>query len=284
MRIHHLNCGTFCPAGRKLFNREGGMLERGRLVCHCFLLEGPTGLTLVDTGLGTHDVQHPNGHLPGVLWQALTKAALRMEETALHQVKALGFDPRDVRHIVLTHLDFDHAGGLADFPEAEIHVLDEEHEQALHPQKLMDRVRYSQDQFSHGPKWHLHSAGGDRWLGFESVKVLEDDVLLIPLRGHSRGHCGVAVRNGQGWILNCGDAAFDRGEVSGAERQCPPGLRAYQNVFQFDRKARMQNQNRLRELAVMQRGKVQIITSHDPFQFDQAVAHELPLNKRASLM
>jgi glyoxylase-like metal-dependent hydrolase (beta-lactamase superfamily II) len=37
-----------------------------------------------------------------------------------HQVQRLGFDPRDVRHIVLTHLDFDHAGGLDDFPHATV--------------------------------------------------------------------------------------------------------------------------------------------------------------------
>jgi len=33
-----------------------------------------------------------------------------------------------------------------------------------------------------------------------------DDVLLIPLPGHSRGHCGVAVKTGEGWLLHCGDA------------------------------------------------------------------------------
>ncbi|MFD0510570.1 MBL fold metallo-hydrolase [Streptomyces aureus] len=30
----------------------------------------------------------------------------------------LGYAVDDVRHIVLTHLDLDHAGGLPDFPRA----------------------------------------------------------------------------------------------------------------------------------------------------------------------
>jgi glyoxylase-like metal-dependent hydrolase (beta-lactamase superfamily II) len=30
--------------------------------------------------------------------------------TAIRQLEQLGFDPRDVEHIVLSHLDFDHAG------------------------------------------------------------------------------------------------------------------------------------------------------------------------------
>ena len=41
----------------------------------------------------------------------------------MRQIQRLGFDPRDVRDIVLTHLDFDHAGGLCDFPEARVHLL-----------------------------------------------------------------------------------------------------------------------------------------------------------------
>lgn len=39
------------------------------------------------------------------------------------QLEQLGFSARDVRHIVLTHLDFDHAGGL---PEATVHVMQSE--------------------------------------------------------------------------------------------------------------------------------------------------------------
>ena len=33
-----------------------------------------------------------------------------------------GFRREDVRHILVTHLDFDHAGGLPDFPDAVVHV------------------------------------------------------------------------------------------------------------------------------------------------------------------
>lgn len=50
---------------------------------------------------------------------------------------------------------------------------------------------------------------GDEWFGFGSVTVLDDDVLLIPLQGHTRGHCGVAVRRADGgWLLHAGDSYF----------------------------------------------------------------------------
>jgi glyoxylase-like metal-dependent hydrolase (beta-lactamase superfamily II) len=48
---------------------------------------------------------------------------LRRAETAREQVRWLGHAPRDVRHIVVTRLDFDHVGGLEDFPDATVHVF-----------------------------------------------------------------------------------------------------------------------------------------------------------------
>lgn len=38
------------------------------------------------------------------------------------QIDGRSYRIEDVRHIVLTHLDLDHAGGLPDFPHAKVHV------------------------------------------------------------------------------------------------------------------------------------------------------------------
>jgi glyoxylase-like metal-dependent hydrolase (beta-lactamase superfamily II) len=54
-------------------------------------------------------------------------------ETAYMQIKELGFNPQDVRHILVTHLDLDHAGGLSDFPEAKVHIFAPEFEAAMNP-------------------------------------------------------------------------------------------------------------------------------------------------------
>ncbi len=45
-------------------------------------------------------------------WPAVLNTRLKEEDTALRQIEAMGFSASDVRHIVLTHMDFDHAGGL----------------------------------------------------------------------------------------------------------------------------------------------------------------------------
>jgi glyoxylase-like metal-dependent hydrolase (beta-lactamase superfamily II) len=55
----------------------------------------------------------------------------------------------------------------------------------------------------------IHTFQGEKWFGLNCVRVLEEpsyNVLLIPLVGHSRGHCGVAIDTGDGWLLHGGDA------------------------------------------------------------------------------
>src|SRR4051794_3984433 len=252
--IHHLNCGTMCPRGARLFTGEGGLLERARSVCHCLLIEGAEGLVLVDTGFGRGDVA--NRRQLGGLFNATVSPQLIAAETAHAQVTALGFALEDVRHIVTTHLDLDHSGGLPDFPEAEVHLMGRELAAALSPD-WRSKTRYIPAHWLHGPRWVEHETGGDQWMGFGSVRILpgaDAEILLIPLPGHTLGHTGVAIRRGEGWLLHCGDAYFHHGEVQ-TPPHCPPGLRFFQNLNQTDGTARRENQERLRELARRHEGE-----------------------------
>jgi glyoxylase-like metal-dependent hydrolase (beta-lactamase superfamily II) len=267
MRVHHLNCGSLCPHGRRLINGEGGLLETGLVVCHCLVIETADGLVLVDTGFGMEDARNPRQL--GLVF-GLMNAKPKAETTALKQLEALGFAGSDVRHIIATHLDPDHSGGLPDFPDAEVHVHSTELAAALHP-GLRDKPRYPEAHWKHGPRWVRHDTDGEEWLGFESVRILpglDAEILLIPLFGHSRGHTGVALRSGDGWLLHCGDAYFNHGEVE-TPPNCPPGLRFFQNLNAADNKARKSNQERLRELAARHGGEVDLICSHDPHDLER---------------
>lgn len=119
MKVHHLSCGSMCPFAGKLlpgiFPQEAG--------CHVLLVEAGNGLVLVDTGLGQRDFDELKRlrimrHLLGVNGSA--------EQAAINQIRKLGFSPEDVHHIIPTHLDLDHAGGIVDFPSAKIHTLQRE--------------------------------------------------------------------------------------------------------------------------------------------------------------
>jgi glyoxylase-like metal-dependent hydrolase (beta-lactamase superfamily II) len=270
MRIHHLNCGTLCPHGARLINGKGGLFEAGRVVCHCLLIETDDGLVLLDTGFGTEDTRNPRQLGPVF---AMMRPKAEIGETALKQVEGLGFAAGDVRRIVTTHLDPDHTGGLPDFPDAEVHVFGRELDAAMHP-KLQDKPRYRRCHWDHHPKWVRHDVDGDEWFGFEGVRILPGtgaEMLLVPLAGHSRGHSGVALRTGDGWLLHCGDAYFHRAEV-GTPPRCPPGLRAFQNLTQADGRSRRNNQERLRELAERHAGEVELTCSHDPVLLERAQA------------
>jgi glyoxylase-like metal-dependent hydrolase (beta-lactamase superfamily II) len=271
MRVHHLNCGSFCPHGRRLINGEGGFLQKGLIVCHCLAIETGDGLVLVDTGFGLEDSRNPRQL---GIYAPLLNLQAKAETTALRQLEALGFGAADVRHIVISHLDLDHSGGLPDFPEAEVHLLAGELEAALHP-TLSDRPRYIGGvHWRHDPKWVTHGAGGDEWFGFESVRILpglETEILLVPLIGHTRGHTAVAIRSGDGWLLHCGDAYFDRREMQ-TPPSCPPMLRFFQNLTAADNRARKSNQECLRELAARHGEEVTLLCSHDPRELEREQA------------
>src|SRR6185369_5877869 len=177
---------------------------------------------------------------------AMNRPWLREAQTAVRQVEALGFSPRDVRHIVLTHLDFDHAGGLDDFPAASIHLLDAEEKSAWRQQKILDRMRYRPLQWASRPRWVTYPRSeGEPWFGFECVRQLAGvppGILLVPLAGHTLGHAGVAVESEGGWLLHAGDAYFYRQEMQPRNPGCTPGLRAYQRLMEKDRGLRLNNQ------------------------------------------
>src|SRR5271166_3541581 len=93
--IHHLNCGTMCPRGARLIAGEGGLLASARLVCHCLLIEGAEGLVLVDTGFGLDDTRKPRQL--GLPFTVAIRPRLEVAETAISQIRELGFEPSDVR-------------------------------------------------------------------------------------------------------------------------------------------------------------------------------------------
>jgi glyoxylase-like metal-dependent hydrolase (beta-lactamase superfamily II) len=271
MKIHHLNLCTMCPFGGRLVSGgQKSILGTGELVVHALLVEtARDGLVLVDTGMGLEDVCAPLRRLgPGFV--AFSRPVLREEDTAVRQVERLGFDRRDVRHIVVTHLDPDHAGGIPDFPAATVHVHRTEHAAAMAPRTWNERSRYRKAHFAHGPTWKLYDAGGERWFGFDSLRVVAEDVLLVPLHGHSRGHSAIAVRAGQPagpeWLLHCGDAYFFHLEKDDPAR-CPPLLKSFQSSIAVDDSARRSNAERIRELHRRHGSAVRVFSAHCPHEY-----------------
>ncbi|WP_242657130.1 MBL fold metallo-hydrolase [Mycobacterium talmoniae] len=239
-------------------------------VDHCLLVELSGGdLMLVDTGFGLDCVRRPE--LLGWTRHAI-RPVLRESETAIRQIQALGYDPKHVRNIVVTHLDYDHTGGLADFPWATVHVHGPEYRAGVRPDAF-ERIRYRPEQlWAHGVRWRVNELGadGDRWFGFQAVRELPglpNDILVIPLLGHSRGHVGVAIDTGTGWLLHAGDAYALPGAVRrGITGRATRGLSLISGHPSLPR-AQLQNMHRLADLIAEHGDEVTVFCSHDASAF-----------------
>jgi glyoxylase-like metal-dependent hydrolase (beta-lactamase superfamily II) len=262
MKVHHLNCGSMRPLGAP----EG-------LVCHVLLIETDSALVLVDSGFGLLDRLHPGRRFGSTRF--LVRPAFAEAETALRQVQALGHDPRDVRDIVLTHFDADHAGGLADFPEARVHLTAAEREGAYQPSTFVEGRRYLPGPREHRPNLVTQDpAKGEGWRGFAAATELTDvadGIVLIGLPGHSRGHAAVAVDAGDHWVLHAGDAFYHRGQIDGSGA-VPRTLALLERAIAHDRAKVRENHARLAELWAADEPDLLLVNAHDPVLLRAALA------------
>ncbi|MDQ2964667.1 MAG: MBL fold metallo-hydrolase [Chloroflexota bacterium] len=176
----------FGPVPRVLWDRlvteEIDPEHRLLQALNCLLIETPAGRVLVETGIGeridekTRSLREPEG--PWIV------PALR----------TAGFDPASVDVVAMSHLHFDHAGGLlaADgsraFPRARIVAQKAEWEVALgsNPRLVASYVQ---------PELQLVRAwGAEGWADGE--RELLPGVSVVPTGGHSAGHQAIVVRGG----------------------------------------------------------------------------------------
>jgi glyoxylase-like metal-dependent hydrolase (beta-lactamase superfamily II) len=263
MNMHHLNCGSV----RQIEATYDGP-PPAAAVNHCLLVETDSdGLVLVETGMGLDNVRDPGGTL-GVEWVEMAQPLLAEEETAIRQVVELGYSPGDVRHILLTHLDVDHCGGLPDFPHAQVHVLAAELEAAV---AEAPSFRYRSAHWAHDPNWVTYAPATDEeWFGFGAIqpKGLSSEFKLVPLGGHTAGHLGIAVREQDRWLLHCGDAYYYHRELE-VRPQSHPILDIVQTTSEIHHDLRLGTQARLRELVRNHGDEVSVISAHDPWEFSR---------------
>jgi glyoxylase-like metal-dependent hydrolase (beta-lactamase superfamily II) len=174
----------FGPVPRLLWERHVAeeLTHDHRLVqaLNCLLVETPAGRVLVETGIGERADQK-------------TRTSRRCEgDPILPTLRAAGFDPATVDLVTMSHLHFDHAGGLLDsggrraFPRARIVAQRSEWEIALSDNP---RIVASYDQ----PELRLvRDWGAEGWVDGE--REILPGVSVIPTGGHSAGHQAIVVR------------------------------------------------------------------------------------------
>lgn len=259
MKVHHLNCGTM-------------RAPTAPVVCHVLLIETGDGLVLVDSGYGLADIAAPGSRLGPT--RHLMRPALDPRETALRQIERRGFAAADVRHILLTHLDADHAGGIADFPDAQIHTTAAEWSAARSPASAVERARYRPTVWAHGPRVVTHEPQGESWHGFAAVRPLDEvapGIAMVALPGHTRGHAAYAVELGDRTLLHAGDAFYHHSVIDGRGRQ-PALLTLMERAVAHDFAQVRDNHSRLAELHRSPSAGMTVVSAHDPDLLEQVRA------------
>lgn len=186
-----------------------------RIPCHmktgllCLLIDTNAGPALVDTGLGLQDYSNPTWFTH--FFRAITVMPFDPSEAAVRMVRNHGYAPEEIQHIILTHMHFDHCGGLPDFPQANVHVHKREYESFIKGPRRFKELAYIKRNNDPVRQWNLYESSGEKWFEFDAIRLpgFEPQIWLIPLFGHSHGHCGVAIQTQTGWHFHCGDAGVD---------------------------------------------------------------------------
>lgn len=260
MKVHHLNCGTV------------DVPLVGKNVCHVLACETDIGLVLVDSGFGLADLADRSnrlGPLPGLMGAQLIES-----EAAVRQLEQLGFAATDVTHIIATHLDFDHIGGAADFPNATIHTTAAEDTAARSKTSATDKLRYRSAQLPPESATRTYAGPGEEFLGFPGAYPLHsigDGFALLPLPGHTKGHAAVAVDTGKdGWLVHAGDAFYHHSVVDTKDAGVRARIiRGVEELMADDRSKISENHRRLRELNQQTSTRVRVFCAHDRTQFEE---------------
>lgn len=192
MRIHVVQTGTI--TGSEKFMRAAkrseilGALLTGRTFefpVYAFVIEHDDGHIVVDTGLSSRAKK-----LPPPLSRLLQLNPIRAEEEIGPAMRAKGLRPEDVRLVIPTHLDVDHAGGVGHFPNAEVIVHRPEYD--FH-KTLLGRFRYQPQNWpaSFAPK--VYDLDPDPYGPFQTSKHVTRDIRLVPIPGHSIAQVGVVL-------------------------------------------------------------------------------------------
>lgn len=224
MKLFAFTCGWLTGPKGLFLDGEHGTI---RMPVPAFLIRHPQGDVLFDTGLHpdvAHDAKGRLGFLADVF-----ATELGTDDVVGARLAALEVAPERLRHVVLSHLHFDHAGGLASLPNARVTVQRRDWE-AGHDADLAGALSFARHDFDHGHDVQLidgeHDLFGD------------GRIVCLPTHGHTPGHQSLRVRLDSGDVVLTADACYLRRTLE--TDHLPPGP--------FDRDAMLASLRRLRAL------------------------------------
>ncbi|MCB8878030.1 N-acyl homoserine lactonase family protein [Acidisoma silvae] len=195
---------------RRLWALDGGRLseDRNKLVlrqsgpvtvpCPSFLMEHDRGLVLLDTGLAPNAAEDASATY-GSLADRLN-ILLSREQCIDRQIERLGFKTSDVDYVIMSHLHWDHTGGMYLFPQAKFFVMQGELQYAYWPLPGSPPYRREDIDPTRGFDWHEIDAPDFDFFGDGTLRLLH-------MPGHTPGNASLIVRLGSGNVILACDTA-----------------------------------------------------------------------------
>ena len=205
--MHPLDCGTL-TAPQESFEQGGGD-DSITVPVTSWLIRHPDGLVVFDAGM-PFDLAEPSefADLVGLFFGV----DLDRERLVGHRLESLDVDPADVDVLVLSHLHFDHAGGVRDVPNARLIVQFDEWAAGTDPELAALHAMRADD----------YDLGHDRITPNGEHDIFGDGrIVCIPTPGHTPGHQSLRVRLADQEVVLCGDCAYFERTLDGGAL---PGL------------------------------------------------------------
>lgn len=238
--ITPLQCGTL-TAGINMFEADGTD-ERLTIPVPSWLIQHGDDLVLIDTGMHA-DLRAPGEYLDTV--SMFFDVGLSEQQTVAGALAAVDVDAADIDVVVLSHLHFDHAGGLAQIPNARVVVQRAEWE-AGEDSDMAAANSFVQSDYLLGHD--VVTIDGEHDLfGDGAIKC-------VPTPGHTPGHQSVVVQLADEEIVLCGDCAYFERTLDGGSL---PG-------FGHDL---AQQADSITRLVAMRAAGARLIPGHDPGVF-----------------
>jgi glyoxylase-like metal-dependent hydrolase (beta-lactamase superfamily II) len=122
-------------------------------------------------------------------------------DTALRNV---GIEPAEVADVVLTHMHWDHAGGMEYFPKATFHIQEAEMAYCTGPCMCMPFLRRPFD--VEDVQSAVRALYADKLKFHSGESEIAPGVSLHLIGGHSMGIQAIRVPTARGWVVLAGDS------------------------------------------------------------------------------
>lgn len=189
VKLSQIKTGEASSSEYLVYN--GGEIFKRSISNHtAFLVKHDDEYILFDTGLGTKIDEQFKTDMP---WWGKAVFSYENVSPAAEQLKKQNIE---IKNIFLSHLHWDHASGLVDFPSSKFHVPTIEMTEIYNPNIPPKAAAFLKTQFDFNKnQWNSFEFNKKEFMGFdESYDIFGDQtVVLIPLPGHTLGSAGMIV-------------------------------------------------------------------------------------------